>query len=40
MAALMAEAIRNLVEREDRERHAAAAKRRILARIRNAASLS
>jgi len=36
MTALMAEAIRNLLEREDREQQAAAAKRRILARIQNA----
>ena len=35
MTALMAEAIRNLMEREDRERQVAAAKRRILERMRN-----
>jgi metal-responsive CopG/Arc/MetJ family transcriptional regulator len=36
MTALMTEAIRSLIERENSEQQAAAAKRRILARIRNA----
>ena len=35
MTALMTEAIRSLIEREEREQEMAAAKRRILARMRN-----
>lgn len=35
MTALMTEAIQSLLEREDRERQIAAAKRRILERMRN-----